>query len=191
MYKISITGKLNSGKNTVAKMLSKELCNDVNVKISAFADPIKKMASIMFPDIPKNHLYGSSHNRSKIIPNAFKNGHPLTVRQLLMDLGTEVGRSYRPTIWIDNMRDCIEKSQSNGIAAFIIADVRFVNEFDFLKENDFFQIKIVRNNDLIINHESETSQDGISDSKFNVIIQNNGSLDDLRNKVKNIVDALK
>lgn len=190
MYKISITGKLNSGKNTVAKMISKEICNDTNVKIAAFADPIKKIASIMFPEIPKNYLYGSSHNRSKTIPNAFKNGEPLTVRQLLIDLGTEVGRSYRTSIWIDNMKDSIGRSESAGISAFIIADVRFINEFKFLAEDNFFKIKIKRNLISSIDHESETNQDGISDDLYDAIIDNNGSLEELKVKVREVVKSI-
>src|SRR5271170_6405611 len=100
MYKIAITGKANTGKNTVGKLLVKGLSDQtidyVNLsgpvmgassKFIAFADPIKKMARLAFPIIPRKWLYGPSKFRSEVIPGAFKNGVPLTVRQLLIDLG--------------------------------------------------------------------------------------------------------
>src|SRR5271166_6519522 len=121
MYKIAICGRANTGKNTLAKLLEQELYDKINKdwqaklgspstqswttfhgKSLAFADPIKEIVSIMFPYANKECLYGPSQLRAESIPGAFKNGKPLTYRQALLDLGTEVGRSYNDKIWLEN-----------------------------------------------------------------------------------------
>ena len=112
MYKIAITGQANTGKNTLSRMLVKELRktkgNYLGASYLAFADPIKEMVSVMFPQIPKKHLYGSSEFRKEIIKGAIdKDGNPLTIRQLLIDLGTEMGRKYKESIWLDNFDERI------------------------------------------------------------------------------------
>src|ERR1700744_2596093 len=100
MIKISICGKMNSGKNTIANLLSGYIEN-YEGKIIAFADPIKEIIMTMFPWADRDCLYGSSDKRKSVIPNAFdNNGNPLTYRQSLNDIGTK-GREYNPNHWID------------------------------------------------------------------------------------------
>lgn len=195
MFKIAICGKANSGKNTISKILSDEMYkkypdNFSGIKYIAFADPIKKIIKTMFPKLPRKYLYGSSKFRTKIIPGAFKDGNPLTVRQLLIDIGSKMGRSYNENIWIDAFDHTFEKA-CNKNKSVIVTDVRFRNEFDHLKNNSFIQIKLLRDSQLKINDASETNQDTIKDSEFDFIICNNGSLDDLRREVINVISQLK
>lgn len=194
MYKIAITGKANVGKNTLSKLLHKEMSrlSVINCEYLAFADPIKKIIKIMFPDVPDRYLSGSSKFRSEIIPNAFKDGHPLTIRQLLIDLGTGVGKSYNENIWINILENSVSKAINNHKNMIIVTDVRFRNEFDYLKKNGFFLIKLTRdNNTTKINHISELNQDSIKDNEYDCIINNNGTLKDLRNEVHNLIIKLK
>lgn len=183
MIKISLTGKANTGKNTVSRIITEELNKDIKnyskFRTIAFADPIKEMAAQMFPTLPKEYLYGSSENRTKIIPGAFKNGQPLTVRQLLIDLGTGVGREYKENLWLDAFDYTFKITKSKKREVVIVTDVRFRNEFDHLKKLEFFQIRLLRDAHARINHSSETNQDSIKDEEFDAIITNNGSLDEL------------
>lgn len=186
MYKIAISGKANSGKNTVSNLISSELFNTFGkAEFLAFADPIKKMIEIAYPNLPKEYLYGSSNLRSKIIPGAFKNEVPLSVRQLLIDLGNDFGRMYKKDIWISNFDYHFNKLllQNHNV---IVTDLRFRNEFDHLSKLNFYKIRIIRSSSLVINNESETNQELIKDSEFDCIIDNNCSLDDLSKQVKNI-----
>ena len=194
MIKIAICGKANSGKNTVSRLLTKEIRSKSgryhSVSYIAFADPIKEIAKTMFPSIPKKHLYASSKYRSEIIPSAKKNGQPLTVRQLLIDIGTSA-RDYNESVWL-NAFDETYKYESRYNDIIIVPDLRFENEFNFLKSKDFCIIKIHRdNNNTVINHMSETSQDGISDSEFDFVLYNNGSMLDLKCEVSNIINKIK
>jgi hypothetical protein len=161
------------------------------MKCVAFADPIKDMIQIMFPGINKEYLYGSSALRNSIVPNAFKDGEPLTVRQLLIDIGTGLGRSYNPNVWIDNLIYKYHKAEKENILAFSVPDVRFINEFNALKENNFYMIKLVRDSELKLNHISETNQNNISEESFDYIAYNNETLDKLSVKAKQIFISLK
>lgn len=193
MYKIAITGKANTGKNTLSKLIKDSLNYYApEVAFIAFADPLKEMIRIMFPQIPKKFLYGSSKFRKEIIPRAFKDGNPLTIRQLLIDLGTGLGRGYNESVWLDNFDNRLSNAlKKKNTKMVIVTDVRFRNEFDHLKNKGFYMVKLTRgNNEVIINHASETSQEDILDSEFDYIIDNNGTLQDLKVKVTEILQQL-
>lgn len=195
MYKIAITGKANTGKNTVGKLLVKELFDPAFytkewIHFIAFADPIKQMARLAFPQIPRKWLYGSSKYRNEVIPGAFKNGTPLTVRQLLIDLGNEFGRKYDSHLWIKNFNHRLGAIYKKHPTAVIVTDCRFRDEFEYLKGQEFYQIRIVRDAHTKINDVSETNQDGIADSEFNFVINNNGTKAQLKAQVGEIAAVL-
>lgn len=195
MFKIAICGKANSGKNTVSKLIYKSLYKKfvgkktIGKEYIAFADPIKKIVRTMFPDLPEKFLTGSSKFRSEIVPGAFKDGVPLTVRQLLIDIGTN-GRSYKESIWLDAFDVAFKKAIDKQKALIIVTDVRFINEFNHLKSKGFSNIRLLRDSHSKIDHASETAQDGIHNDEFDFIINNNGTLNDLKDEVKKIVDSL-
>lgn len=202
MYKFAVCGKANSGKDTTSNIICESIienfyslpnhsshgCN--GYKTMALADPIKEMIRIMFPQVPRKHLYGPSKYRLELIPGAFKDGQPLTIRQLLMDLGTGLGRTYNSSIWLENIDLRLVKEEKKNRAVVVVTDVRFRNEFDHFKNNDFKILKLVREDSLNINHISETQQDGIKDNEFSYVINNNGSLDDLKKEVLQMIHKL-
>lgn len=201
MYKFAIVGKANSGKNTLANLIFEKIkwhelslgnlsYIDDKMKCVALADPIKNIIEIMFPSLDKDFLYGASSLRSSIVPNAFKDGQPLSVRQLLIDIGTGLGRGYNDNVWIDNLLYKLEQAKKEKIIAFAVPDVRFINECNALKQNGFYIIKLIRDSELKINHISETNQDSILESNFDHIVYNNGSLKDLSNKAEIIFKNL-
>ena len=187
---------MNTGKNTLGKILVKELQRQHSSPFYlwptylAFADPIKEMARIMYPQLPKKFLFGPSKYRSEIIQGAFKNGQPLTVRQVLKDLGTQ-GREYQDDIWLNIFDIRFSALQNQGI--IIVSDVRYRNELEHLKKNGFYQIRIYRDTGLPTDtHISEAGQDNILDDEFDYVLHNNKSLDELKMEVANkIVPCLK
>jgi hypothetical protein len=194
MYQIAISGKANTGKNTLANALSIE-CHKMdclnglwNYKSMAFADPIKEIVMTMFPNADKSCLYGPSQLRASIIPGAFKNGQPLSYRQALLDIGTEVGRAYNDKVWLENFDHRYDKLILDHYRPdiLIVTDVRFRNEFEHLKAKGFFQIRLYRETGLAaINHVSETNQNSIKDEEFDYVLFNNKSLSDLHEEVHN------
>jgi hypothetical protein len=200
MFKLSITGKANSGKNTLSKLLINEIFQQKFLakskgdlykgsELIAFADPIKEMAQLMFPNLNKEYLYGPSHLRNGIVPQAFKDGSPLTIRNLLQDIGTGLGRSYKDDIWLDVFNHRFSQVE-NLKSVVIIPDVRFRNEFDHLKQKGFYQIKLIRDSIVKSTHISETNQDGIKFSEFHYVVHNNGTIEDLESEVVKIVQNL-
>jgi len=194
MYKVAISGKANSGKDTLAKILWSILKEKLPyneaytskrveaVKKVALADPIKEMIMLMFPRTSKKTLYGPSKYRSMEIPGAFKCGIPATYRTLLQDLGTEVGRGYKEDIWMDVVDYKMEKAQKKGCSLFMITDVRFRNEFEHFKALGYTMIRIKRDLESNMNHSSEIEQESILDDEFDFVILNNGSMDELKDK---------
>jgi len=203
MYKIAITGKANSGKNTLGQLVVDHLRERLflekhqksvhnNAKYIAFADPLKKMAREAFPNIPRKWLYGPSKFRAEVIPGAFKDSVPLTVRQLLIDLGNDFGRKYQPDLWIRNLEHRVKKlSKSDKTKMIVVTDCRFRNEFDFLKSAGFYQIRLLRDSHTKINDVSETNQDGILDSEFDYVVNNNGTMNDLIQEARKISEQIK
>lgn len=192
MVKIAISGKARSGKNTLAEIICSELENLYQDKapiITAFADPIKKIAKNMFPDIDYQDLWGPSERRDAIIPSAFNaDGTPLTVRKLLLDIG-KTGRVYNPNIWINATFSEVERCQKY---IPIISDCRFANEFEALKNNNYFLIRIKRPQcDYVVKDISEIDLDNLPDSKFDYVILNDSSLDVLKQKIVNLIECLK
>ncbi|MEK6881476.1 MAG: hypothetical protein AABY22_17775 [Nanoarchaeota archaeon] len=79
MILISVSGKANTGKNTLSKLLADEVksrLSDWNGNVFiAFADPIKEIVKIMFPNLPRKYLFGSSEFRNKQIPGKNRSIH--------------------------------------------------------------------------------------------------------------------
>ena len=106
----------------------------------------------------------------------------LTPRLLLQLLGTECGRQIiHPNIWvnstfIDYKEDC----------KWIISDVRFPNEAEAIKSKGGILIRINRLGfEDTGNHESEIALDNYY--KFDYIVDNNSTIDDLIKKIREIL----
>lgn len=129
----------------------------------------------------------------------------LTPRLLLQLLGTECGRKIiHPNVWVNaTMADYIGKDYSTCTCGYdnpncnhediteypnwIITDTRFPNEADAVKSRGGINIRLKRiETDLrtINQHESETALD---DYSFDYVIDNNGTIEDLIIKVKEIL----
>jgi hypothetical protein len=204
-HKIALFGKASSGKDTAANLIGRALEIEVNgqsaahgnYELLAFATPIKRMVELMFPWADKECLYGSSHLRNEILPGSLdRNGRPLTYRQALIDLG-KLGRSYDEDHWVKTFAAAEKKlprnysAHFNKCAAHIATDGRYRNEFDYLRSNGYMIIRINRQTDLVIDDSSETAQDTIKDGEFDLILDNNGTLQALRDKVAFIVSEVR
>lgn len=128
----------------------------------------------------------------------------LTTREALQRLGTEWGRECYPNTWVDlAIRTAktllrggpIEYSQQYGLitldasprttSGVAIPDVRFRNELTAIRAAGGKVIRVFRPGAGLDGsgalHLSETEQAGIHDSEFDAVIQNTGTLEDLRN----------
>lgn len=185
--RVAICGKKNSGKNTLANTI-RDL-TDHYCHLIAMADPIKEIGETMFPWANPEGWWGSSNQRDQIILNTTDNdGNPLTYRQVLIDIGSQA-RRYNPLHWV-NVFDYRFNKFVNPQDGCIVPDVRYINEYDYLRTNGFYLIKLNRNTINQSSDPTETNQDAIKPEEFDAIIDNNGTLKDLQTKVKALKDQI-
>lgn len=185
---IGLSGHAKSGKSTVAKYISSYLhTKNIKTKELAFATPLKEICKILY-NLSDDDLNIQS-KKEQIIPYL-----GVSPRTILQKFGTEIGRDILPlviktnikeSIWIWNLNQQILMDQNIN---YIVSDVRFQDEQNLIKKYNGISIKIVRDNNVNMNHPSESEQDNM---KFDYIILNNDSLEELYYKIRIILDNLK
>lgn len=181
MNKIYLLGhKARSGKDTLAhEMIVRE-----GYYRFAFADKLKSLSKDLF-NLTDEQVYGSL-KESPDERYKLEDGSYLTPRIIVQKMGTEVGRNIYKNIWAEYVAYKISKFPSSK---FVITDFRFPNEYDAIKQicgstATVVTIRIDRPNRTAVNeHVSETA---LNDFKFDYVINNDKSVDDLFNNWKEI-----
>ena len=163
---IALSGYAKSGKSQVAQYIQ-ELQPHRNWKIKGYSQKLKEIAGLM-TGIPAE-LFESQQVKQQQLP-----GWGMTVRDFLQKLGTEAIRDgLHPDAWVMALFSDYHEQDN-----WIITDCRFHNEAEMVEK---FGGKIVRVNRTGVHpvngHPSETSMD---DWDFDHIIENNGTLEDLK-----------
>jgi hypothetical protein len=205
---LALSGKMGSGKNTVATIINQLTNNKFEEK--SFASKLKQIASIL-TGIPVEKFEDQEFKKSFLGDEwtnhtFYEDGSPnmyqkMTTRQLLQKVGTEAMRNnVHPDVWVNALfADYISTSRETGTILdklselgyennfpnWIISDLRFPNEFDAIKLRDGLCIRINRNSDNKSNHISETSLDHIEN--WDWVINNNGSIEELIEEVKKML----
>ena len=183
---IGIVGLISSGKGTVADRLVEQH----GYKKDSFAKSLKDAVASMF-NWDRSMLEGdtksSRHWREQ--PDKFwseKFGKPVTPRWVLQYFGTEVmrGQMY-DGIWLDS---CMGRYKGQNT---VIADTRFINEIKTIKAHGGI-IVCVKNGTLTT--QNEMKQKGAHQSEwdwleynYDIVINNDGTLEDLYSKVDNLI----
>lgn len=186
MTLIGIGHIAQTGKSTSAEGLKR----DLQFTEISFADPLKRLALLADPLILANHVtnvgIGSGH-LSKMVHSMgweqAKRSFP-EVRKFLQNLGAGCRDSFGDDFWLDQ---ALKQIPPNGNLNFVIADVRYRNEFDAIKERGGFLIKIVRPGYEASGHESETELLSVAKDKWDAIIPNDSSVMELQAKVVSTV----
>ena len=119
---IGITGPAHSGKDTAADYLLEHL--PFGFSKASFADPIKQMGYAL--GLTHEQLYGD-------LKDTHDDNFGATPRKILQTLGTEWGReSIHPDIWVRAMSLKLQNLFDGG---FVMPDVRFANEANFVRQN--------------------------------------------------------
>jgi hypothetical protein len=201
---IGICGFIGSGKDTVADYL----VNFHEFRRESFANTLKDAVAAVF-GWDRTLLEGRTKEarewREQVDPWwAERLAMPtLTPRWVLQYWGTEVCRkAFHDDIWIASLENKIRNSKDN----VVISDCRFPNEIASIRSAggtivwvqrgalpDWYDIAVAANQghnyavqDLKMRkiHASETAWVG---TDFDVVVDNNGSIDDLYNQAKLIV----
>jgi len=206
---IAIGGKIASGKNTVCDIIQ-DLCkkhNGPSFEQKAFAGKLKQTASLLTgipvekfedQDFKMTNL-GSEWARPFYDKKSNVHYETITVRKFLQLLGTECMRmglhvntwvnalfaDYIPVVkeWDELGNDTLLEYPN-----WIITDMRFPNEMDAVVERKGITIRVTRpvkkSETTPRLHPSETSLDN---AEFDYEIINDGTLEDLVEKVRQIL----
>ena len=200
---IGINGKIGSGKDTVGKIIQYLRCHNTGeitiqdvmsnpehewwleeqskFEIKKFAGKLKEVASLLtgidiedFEDQEFKKLYMSPE-------------WGMTYREFLQKLGTEAMREGLHTnVWVNALFADYKppKMSQYNPSNWIITDMRFPNELEAVEERKGITIRVVRSGTAVGTHPSETALD---DAYFDHVISNNGTIEDLVEKVRQIL----
>lgn len=180
---IGLGSKSNVGKDHAALYMQKSLnaLTKQPVVIIKFADALKEIVSLI-SGIPIREL------ENPTIKNMYLPLFNKTVRQILVEVGTDLFRTWDENIWIKTLQ--IKYNFDNSDMIYIISDVRFPNELEWINSLDFgYTIRINRALAPIINHPSETALDDYV-KKFTWVIDNNSSIDSFEYELEQICQVL-
>jgi hypothetical protein len=192
IHLIGISGKLGSGKDTVARLINEITGNSYEVK--RFAGKLKLIASLLtgipverfedqdFKNIELGQQWNTFSTRPSVggTPVLPKYNHepfvkPMTVRELLQKLGTNAVRdNLHVDAWVNALFADFKEN-----AFWIVPDTRFPNEFNAIKTHSGVVIRVNRGPGTDP-HPSETALDY---HDFDYVIDNSGTLEELRAQV--------
>lgn len=178
---IGLIGRKRVGKDTIADYLVK---NYKFVKYG-FGEPLKEVCKTMFDLSPaqlETDLKDEIDERWNIRP-----------RDMFQILGTDFAREMihqkLPQLKVEEGQFWVHKFgmwyQERSNSRIVISDIRFVNEYEYLKKLGAVFIKINRNVDNIDTHRSEQEIDLIREIDYT--INNNSNLEELYYKINNII----
>lgn len=173
---IALTGPKGSGKDTVAQTIVDIASDLFDVKTIAFADPIKQAIQHIFQlDDTSTEEYDIL-KRSTLQWNSNSNA---SGRHVVREIGMLM-RGYDE----DQFTRYVEKEITNSNEAWniwVVTDLRFNNEYDLMKR---FSAKIVKVTRPGYNYDGHVTEQGFNDSFVDYIIENNGSIEELRSKTQ-------
>lgn len=182
---IGISGKIYSGKDTFAEILQKELCiKNKFFDLRSFAYKLKKTGSYL-TNTPEEWWF-SQEGKQKYLPE-----WSMTIGEFQQKLGTEACRdNLHKHTWVLALM-----SDYQFYSNWIVTDVRFPNEAEAIKERKGVLIRINgdptgkrKESKRNLNHESETALDDYK--RFDYVIENNSTLEHLREQVQYVYYGL-
>jgi hypothetical protein len=201
---ISVSGPIGSGKDTIAQIIQ-EITPYHKWEIQKWAGKLKTIGELI-SGIPKEKFEDQEFKYTNLPAMWDKDGEPMTVRDLLQLLGTEAMRNgLHENVWVNALMSeykghhkkekqisLVDTSfDENTYPNWIITDTRFPNELDAVKFRNGIAIKVYRpgskSDAKQAQHDSETALNNVTD--WDYVISNDGDLDELRNKVYEVLEA--
>jgi len=185
---IAFAGRKQSGKTSSCEFVKNifETSNLGQSKVYNFADPLKQVC-IDILGLTYDQCYGTDENKNELVDCYWPGiDEQMTAREVMQHLGTDMFRRLQQNVWSAATIRLIEKEKPD-IA--LIADCRFPNEVDAVKNAGGIVIKLNRN----LYESTHTSEIALDDnlydqSNFDLVIDNQDS--NLSKKNKTIYNFL-
>lgn len=169
---IAFAGRKQSGKTSGCEFTANIFARTLqkNASIYNFADPLKKMCIEIF-GLTHDQCYGTDEQKNEYVDCKWPDsGKIMSAREVMQYIGTNVFRKMQHNVWAGAT---IRKIQDENLPLALIADCRFPNEVEAVKNAGGLVIKLNRN---LYNssHESETAldEDRYDQSNFDFVIDN-------------------
>jgi len=183
-----ISGKARSGKDTFAQMLAEELQKKTGQSyvLMAYAHELKLRVQKDF-DLSYEQLWGDEKEvEDRRYPKSDGEGF-WTPREIMQNYG-QFFRTIDYDFWVKHLFNVIEEK---GYENVIITDGRHVNEIDVVVDRGGYHIRVERKNKDNVHNELHISEIALDEGhRIDFIVKNYGTLDDLRNSVKDVIRFL-
>lgn len=184
---IAFSGKCYSGKTTAVKIahdiMQKKHATTYN--IVHFITPLKEFVGSIC-GIDKNTILTDD------VKNVYVDPFKLTVGQMFQQISAVLKENFDEWIWIKAMMNLSNKGDY-----YIIGDMRTKNEYSCVeymrKRNKVITIRIngdpvgLRKLNLSRRNLNDPTETDLDDATFDYVIENTGSLEELRIKLQNIL----
>lgn len=170
---IAFAGRKQSGKTTCSEFVAKYFNGAIEpyngAKIYNFADPLKKDICMNILGLTYDQCYGDDNKKNELTDIVWKNTK-LTAREVMQFVGTDLFRKMKNDVWSSATINKIKKDKPQ---LAIIADCRFPNEVEAVRDAGGLVIKLTRN-PYNSDHASEIALDNnhYSNSNFDLVIYN-------------------
>lgn len=170
---IAFAGRKQSGKTTCSLFITKYYNGIIEpfngAKIYNFADPLKTDICMNILGLTHDQCYGEDADKNSVTDVEWE-GKKLTAREVMQFVGTDIFRKMKSNVWAGATINKIQKEKPN---LAIIADCRFPNEVEAVKNAGGLVIKLNRN-PYNSDHSSETALDesNYSASNFDLVVYN-------------------
>lgn len=177
---IGLVGLAGSGKDTVAEMLMNNWERDQHFHARmAFAFPIRKtfvgLLRCAGVKNPEQWAEGEKKEQTAPILN-------ISYRQFAQTFGTEYAHEHMGRdVWIRAFESRMQAQVQSGVTHFVVPDVRFAVESDWLRDQGAVLWRIERPDARPVRE--HVSEAGIASIRTHRTILNDGSIDDLRKAV--------
>jgi hypothetical protein len=185
---VGISGKARSGKDQFAEYLQ-EIFDKKHHRYfakMAFADELKMMCMTSF-GLDHDQLWGDlkeipdkRYRKPVVNENAKPDEFYWTGREIMQAIGSFY-RSIDYDFWVKQIDKSIKKTPEH--TDFMITDVRHINECNYVKQNGILvRVRRAAEERKIhgMDHESETALDDREQGYFDIEINNNGTLEELK-----------
>jgi tRNA A37 threonylcarbamoyladenosine biosynthesis protein TsaE len=187
---VVLAGCAGAGKDTFAGFLAKRLAHlQIAHRLDAYAWTLKQIAHLKY-GIPLNILHAD-----KIVKESTY-FYSKSVRKILQEEGEYARQTCGKTVWADRVFDRLKADDHQVV---VVTDGRHPNEeivgmrerIEALEGTRYFAVR-VRNSrvPIIRGHPSEDLIADAPDSIFDLLIENEGNLDDLERVAVDAIDAM-